>query len=244
MSIMIPKQLFMIWFGDNIPNYVQFSINAYKEANPDFIVKLIYFSIKNIEDIYNGKINSIYDKMLNEVIFDILNKNEKYKNILNKTYMYILQHQEVFYGKEIRFIQLLSDIYRLRIIQEFGGIYVDCDTFPLKPFDNQLLQLGSFIVNRHYNNNASNNVADDNYFFGSISNSNIQNSIKLLQTNDKWWSNIQYLINKKKFYELKFKYVQQFNQLNYIEHYFDGNWKNKNGRIRTPKCFLDVIYAR
>jgi len=74
--------------------------------------------------------------MLNEVIFDILNKNEKYKNILNKTYMYILQHQEVFYGKEIRFIQLLSDIYRLRIIQEFGGIYVDCDTFPLKPFDN------------------------------------------------------------------------------------------------------------
>lgn len=34
----IPKRLFMVWLGDNVPSYVQFSMDAYKEANPDFDV--------------------------------------------------------------------------------------------------------------------------------------------------------------------------------------------------------------
>lgn len=242
MTTQIPKNLFMIWIGDHVPNYVQFSISAYKHANPSFNIQLVSYTIKQLEDIYAGKLATIYDKLLNDAIFDILNKNEKYKNILNKTYMYILQHQETFYVKEIRFIQLLCDIYRLKLVQELGGIYVDCDTFPLKPFDDQLLQLGSFIVKRHYNNSSSINVEDDNYFLGAAKGASIQNCAKLLQTNNKWWSNIQYLINKKKFYSLNLKYTEHFGQPNYIEHYFDGNWKNTNGRIRTQKCVLDKIY--
>lgn len=238
MNNIIPKNLFMIWLGDTIPNYVQFSINAYKQANANFNIQLVHHTLKQIEDIYNNKLTNIYDNLLNEVMFNILNKD--------KTYM--LDHQKDFYGKEIRFIQLLSDIYRLRIIQEFGGIYVDCDTFPLKPFDEKLLQLKIFMVTRHYNNdrhyndNANYYIGNDNYFFGSIKDANINEQQKLLQTNDKWWSNIQYLINKNKFYGLKLNYIEQQNQPIYIEHYFDGNWKNKNGKIRTPKCFLDKLY--
>lgn len=234
----------MIWLGDHIPSYVQFSISAYKQANPSFNIKLVHYNLKDIKAAYIGKDQTIYGKLLHEVIVDILSRNQKYESILNKTYMYILQHQETFYGKEIRFIQLLSDIYRLRLVKEFGGIYVDCDTFPLKPFDSQLLQLSSFIVKRHYNNNASDNTADDNYFLGSVLGADMQNSTKLLQTDNRWWSSVQYLINKKKFYSLNLKYVERLGQPNYIQHYFDGNWKNKNGRIRTQKCFLDELYNK
>ena len=80
-------------------------------------------------------------------------------------------------------MQVLSDIYRLKLVSEFGGLYVDCDTFPLKPFDDKLLQLKRFMVARHYNNIASsteNNIGDDNYFLGSMPSIERHKSVRLL----------------------------------------------------------------
>ena len=157
--------------------------------------------------------------------------------------MYMLQHQEDFYGKDIRFIQLLSDIYRIQLIDYYGGIYVDCDTFPLKPFDEKIISLTSFLVQRHY----SNVLGKDNYFIGCQKDNFYKNTTKLLQTDSNWHANIQYLIRKKKFFDntLKYSDIQKYTDINkdfYIEHYFDGNWKNKNGLIRTQRCFLDKLY--
>ena len=78
---------------------------------------------------------------------------------------------------------MLSDIYRLKLVSEFGGLYVDCDTFPLKPFDDKLLQLKRFMVARHYNNIASsteNNIGDDNYFLGSMPSIERHKPVRLL----------------------------------------------------------------
>jgi hypothetical protein len=59
----------------------------------------------------------------------------------------------------------------LEIINTYGGIYLDLDTFPLKPFDDKLLQKEFFTVRRHYDNlaalkNAETNIGSDNYFIG------------------------------------------------------------------------------
>jgi mannosyltransferase OCH1-like enzyme len=59
----------------------------------------------------------------------------------------------------------LSDVVRVELINEFGGIYLDCDTYPLKSFDDELLNYKTFCVKRHY----LEYINTDNYFMGSIS---------------------------------------------------------------------------
>ena len=55
MNDVIPKNLFMVWLGDEVPDYATFSLAAYKQANPDFSAKLVHFTVKQLEDIYSGK---------------------------------------------------------------------------------------------------------------------------------------------------------------------------------------------
>ena len=244
---MIQKNLFLFWLGDNIPIYVSNVINTYKNVNPLFNVIFINYSLQDIQNIFNNIVKNDNDILLKNSIDIILSHDSQYEECLNKSYMYMLSHQEVFYGKEIRFIQLLSDIYRMKLINHYGGIYVDCDTFPLKQFDEKLLSTINFSVQRHYNNNASNNIANDNYFIGCQKNNICNDQFKILQTNNKWWTNVKYLIRKKKFFDntLSYNDMQKYTDINkdfYIEHYFDGNWKNKNGLIRTQRCFLDSLY--
>ena len=240
---MIQRNLFLFWLGDNIPLYINNVINAYKNVNPLFNIIFIHYSLQDIQNIFNGNIKNINDTLLKNSIDIILNHDLHYENNINKTYMYILHQQEDLYGKEIRFIQLLSDIYRIQLINYHGGIYVDCDTFPLKPFDEKILSLTNFSVHRHY----SNVLGKDNYFIGCQKDNFCKNATKLLQTDSNWYANIQYLIRKRKFFKnlLTYNDIQKYTDINkdfYIEHYFEGNWKNKNGLIRTQRCFLDKLY--
>jgi mannosyltransferase OCH1-like enzyme len=46
---MIPKILHFIWFGNNIPSYVYFSINTFKRINPDFSIHFIHKTINELE---------------------------------------------------------------------------------------------------------------------------------------------------------------------------------------------------
>ena len=73
---------------------------------------------------------------------------------------------------------MLADIYRLEILNEFGGIYLDCDTYPLKKFDDKLLEK-SFIVQTYINtinnNKVFSHVISDNYFIGLDKNIKLYN---------------------------------------------------------------------
>jgi mannosyltransferase OCH1-like enzyme len=60
------------------------------------------------------------------------------------------------------FIQTLADIFRLAVLNKYGGIYLDCDTYPLKPFDS-LLMTKNFTVARHTYNNI---IIPDSFFMG------------------------------------------------------------------------------
>ena len=241
MSHMIPKNLFLVWIGDSIPAYAAHSYDAYKLANPDFKVDLVTFSLDDLARIYRRDICSTYDELLLDSIDIILSDDERYSQLLHKTFRFILSHQEVLYGREVRFIQLLSDIFRVQLVSKIGGIYVDCDTFPVKPFSNEILNLKKFVVMRHYNNQLS-TTGIDNYFIGQAPGYDQANTAKVLQTDDKWWTSIKFLMRKREFFNCTLEYKSDLSSKFFIEHFCDGCWKNNNGIIRTPKCFLDDIY--
>ena len=89
----------------------------------------------------------------------------------------------------------------------------------------------SFIVTRHYNENA---VVNDNYFMGCQKNNDSSGRIlwetykndlpndvvKILQTKRGWNNNIKFLMNKKKFFECKLQLGEySFSNDFYIDHY-------------------------
>ena len=243
---MIPKHIFQIWIGDNIPKYAIFSNLAYKKINKDFKIIFLHLTVKNIFDIYvNNYMLCQYDNIIKKSIDCILGKNDKYINFI--------KIQTNIYGKNIRAIQLLSDILRLELINTYGGIYVDCDTYPIKPFDENILIYNKFTVERHFDTGflyKTNQLHIDNYFFGTsgkefdqIYNYEMDNKIiKLLQTNKNWFKNVQYIYRKKQFFNQTLT-NKMFNEKKfYIEHYHDNNWKiNDLGKIRSQICFLDKL---
>jgi hypothetical protein len=120
---MIPKQLFFIWFGDSIPNYVYYSIDSFKQMNQSYTVDLLYY---NINDIINSR-DSVIQTCKNYIS---LTKN----GINNKYFKYIKRRID----SKFNYLQILSDFLRFELLYYYGGIYLDCDTFPVKPFDDLL----------------------------------------------------------------------------------------------------------
>lgn len=242
----IPKQLFFIWLGDQIPLYANFSISEYKKINPDFEITFLTYKIFEIEEIFfTKKTRNRYDQLLLNAINEILLHKDKYKQTF---YRKLIDGQYLYYHGKLGFIQLLADIFRLEVLNEFGGIYVDCDTFPLKPFDECILAQ-PFIVQTYlnliYDKNVQSHIISDNYFIGTNSVLKIYSFQQpelqpLLQNNDKWWIDLNYIFNKKRFYSLTLNQDNiKKNNAFYIEHYCDGTWKNKNGIVRTPSCYFD-----
>lgn len=240
----IPKQIFIVWFGNNCPTYIKNVVHAYREANEGFDVRLIHYSIDKLKSIYLGRsIERIEDDILVKAIDVVLDNDNKYRDVLDKCFFYYaFMHQKDQYGDNMRVIQVLSDIYRLMLIDKLGGIYVDADTFPMKPFDDSILRLDNFTVARHYGGKNVHTIDTDNYFLGSKPNALKCAQTKLVQTNDNWWIDIQHIIRKQAFFKNCLKYTPQLDQPFYIEHFFENNWILKNGIIKTPICFLDQIY--
>lgn len=129
---MISKQLFFIWLGDKKPDYVDYAINSYKAMNPKFNIEFIRYTI---DDILNT--NDSVLKCCKEYIFQTT------KGVKNKYYDYISKRIE----SKFNFIQILSDFLRFELLYYYGGIYIDCDTFPVKPFDDKLMSYNGFSQN-------------------------------------------------------------------------------------------------
>ena len=141
---MIPKILHFIWFGPNLPDYAQFSVCQFRKMNPEFKIDLQHWKMSEISR----------DPILKTLADNIEKQDGKYQNII-KYYRNEL-------GRSIQ--QTLSNIYRLELLNLHGGIYLDCDCIPLKPFDHQLLDKEcGFIVQRHYSSSC---IKPDCYFLG------------------------------------------------------------------------------
>ena len=236
----IPKNIFFIWLGNNIPSYALYAVQAFKQANNNFHIQLVH---KTINEIENVNVSDIIDQCLLDSINIIFNK---YK--IPKQYKEYVNNQKKIYGNDIRFIQLLSDIFRVQLTNSIGGIYLDCDTVPNKPFDDILLS-NDFCVTRHYNNNY---ISQDNYFFGITKKNNINDFLipipyenrinqkyKLIcQTIPNIQNNIKFIYQKSLFFRSKLLYkTYLFNTEFYINHYYNKNWKFNVCKI--PICKYD-----
>ena len=223
---MIPKNLFFIWFGDEEPDYVKFAINTFEEVNPSFKINFLRYTVSQIE---NKEKVSKFDKDVYKCLDYIVNR--KYKN--NKYTYYIKYYKR----KKRKTLQILSNIVRRMLLDKYGGIYLDCDMFPLKPFDDNLLKHKFFM-----SKNCNISYVPDNNFMG-WNKKNYWKECKLLDVYSKRFRNKKRGLwneRRKLFFKCNLKYEERHCK-NYVEHFLDRTWlKDKNNIIRSPICKYDM----
>jgi mannosyltransferase OCH1-like enzyme len=226
---MIPKQLFFIWFGDNKPNYVDFSISKFKEVNPDFKINFLRYTINQIDNLSINNLKNEFDVDVYNCIQYILNKN-RYKISIDNY---------ISYGR--KFTQILANILRLELISKYGGIYLDCDTFPVKPFDDELLNRNNFccytptsydMKHRHKDCHFIGSVPNFYYSIFHVLKDNIDTNIINFIDDESWKD------RREKFYNCEL-IINDYNNIDYnyyIEHFVDRTWKTG----KTPICKYDT----
>jgi hypothetical protein len=136
---MIPKILHFIWLGENEPPTVKFTIDAFKKANPDF--KINFIRETSVKDAKNEDVKEVL-KLINSTSYN------PYRNC----YFYGTT-KEILSKSKIFFYTKFANALRHFLLDKYGGIYLDCDTFPVKPFDEKLLSYDAFRIARTDNNN-------------------------------------------------------------------------------------------
>lgn len=172
---MIPKIIHFIWIGENVPAWGNNAIENYKIANPLFAIKTWHYENLHVNEQYLNYALPIFINSLNDFVnskqqpnIDIYN-NENQKRL---AWLCFLQMKYVIGKKENQFIlknkeysidnipnklySIIGDCLKFLILQNEGGIYLDLDTFPIKPFDSELLSNDFFMCYK------------DVYFLGAI----------------------------------------------------------------------------
>jgi len=213
---MIPKQIFFLWFGDNPPpKYAENVIKTFKEANPDFNIDLIRKSNKEIE---SPNIND-----------DLLVRSVALAKECKETI------------KRLPFIIIVTNMYRKLIVNKYGGIYLDIDTFPIKPFDEYLLykefQATSYILSN------KTKIVLDIFFIGGHKgcfNTVTLDEAEMLQWNSPAFAallspnkNAKFSIYHEAFFNGTLKYGNHVAcpSFAYIDHYADYTHKKENNRV-------------
>lgn len=240
---MIPKILHFIWIGIK-PLYLNNVITAYKKYNSCFKINLVYYSEHQLYNLYfNKNIKTDIDKICYQLIYALINKN-KYQELLSQQ---IIQLSK---SGNIPFIQIFCDILRLELLNIFGGLYIDCDTYPIKSFDDKILNHSRILV---FDKISEVSVYPNNYFIGSIPNTNWSNYFdgsadKFIQINNQQLVNL----NKIKPFDYHIRRIKFFNGTltdndmktlltengDYFEHYSEFRW----GRNKVPFTKFDEIF--
>lgn len=96
-GIEIPKRLFFIWFGNEVPDFVNFSIENHRRANGDFQIVFIQRTTRQLEDILlNNASEREYD--------DDIVQSWKILHDRNSVYSPYVSHQKGIYGNDLRAI--------------------------------------------------------------------------------------------------------------------------------------------
>lgn len=130
---MISKRLIFIWLGSEVPDYGKFCMDAFKQVNPNFEIMLVHEpDMKNIQN-----------QDLKDCISLVDGENYNfYKHMVVRPWA-----KKHLFG-EVGHITAISDAFRFYLLNKYGGIYLDLDTFPVKPFDDKLLSYeNGFTVN-------------------------------------------------------------------------------------------------
>lgn len=235
---MINKNIFHLWIGDNpVMDYAYFSHDTYKKINPDFNCIFYIINSEHVNDIKNTK-NQKLD-VIDECIYDAICQHKNLlKDLMNTSYF----HTCKYYTRILRTINIedidptkpiiFNEIMRLEILEHIGGIYVDCDTFPIKPFDDKLLKSKNFQCTSY---RTAPGIFRDSFFSGMEKGSDVNNVLCDLYPMKNYTKenvkDINYINLNKKFYNLKLKYGEHYEDPNlcYIDHYRNYSWSKQKG---------------
>lgn len=186
---MIPNLIHFVWIGNSLPLYADNVISAYKHFNPNFQVIL-----HHLDDMYS------YDEDAEYVRNHIFSpSNNFYKSLWRFKYPSKLNINTTI-GANIRF----SDCYRFRLLEKYGGIYVDFDTFPIMSFE-PLCQFDSIGVNVGYYD----------IFFMGFKKQEVFKHISIIDDTAIQFCNIQKTIDYKAYHILNKQYAKRNNQFIY-----------------------------
>ena len=147
----IQKNLFFVWFGKELPGNIQFVMDAYAEINPDFDIRLVHE--------VDPKTSS------NPDIVECFRAIQTDGTLYNEMFLNAPHFKGNQFTDKNVFNTCFSDVFRLFMINKYGGIYVDCDTFPVRRFDDELLANCSFQCQVKWN--AKSRVQYDMFFMGA-----------------------------------------------------------------------------
>lgn len=241
---MIPKILHFIWIGQK-PLYLNFAIQAYKKFNPDFEVKLVHYTNSQLESLYfDRSINSLQDQQVYDLLDKLINHDAYHDLVQN-----LVCGDGCINYFATPFIQLFCDILRLELLNLHGGLYVDCDTYPIKPFDDALLNHDKICVNDKINDA----LVKNNYFLGLQAGTSWSNyfdgtGYQFVHYNNQQFTRLtstksfDFMIRRVKFFKCKLQ-PSDFNDVkvpDYFEHYSEFRWGT--GKILTTR--FDKVFDK
>ena len=191
--------------------------------------------------------------------YEIIEWNEKNFDITQNQYCL-----EAYKAKKWAFV---SDYARLKVLYEYGGIYMDTDVEVVKPFDDLLkynlfvgleaedrIQTGIFgaEIKNEFIKILLNDYQNRHFIFGKNKydlSTNVQFITQKLKDNYNIQLNNIYQIFGNNYVLLPFDYLCCKNYLtgkicitknSYTIHHFDGSWLNSYGKI---KIFIQKIFC-
>jgi len=208
---MIPKQIFFTWFGEEVPKWADYCVRGFKDANPGFKVDFVWMTKEQID---NSKDESIV-RLLKEIDSG---------NYLS----YPLMKRSHGMYKD-RYFKLV-DLYRYELIKRYGGIYVDCDCYPCKGFDDVLLgDCDGFCCDSYWDCNVSyRRRNNDSFFVGckkGLKFGYFGDLEKKVPVQDPFYlKNEVWLKKRERFYNCTLK-IEECDKKYYIEHFVKRSWK-------------------
>lgn len=220
------NRIFLLWFGDNIPQYANWNVNNIRRINDNWDINFIHYTK---EQILNFK--DINDNLLVDVIMNLFRSREN-----NFT------------------MEMITRSYRYKVLTSDYDVYLDLDCFPISNLDNFIFPSDSDSNKKTYIKNYSYCIRQkqvDNWFLSKTNRSYISITCigKETKLNEKLvyhkftWMNHSEIdkFNKclKLFKECSLKPEDCFcnNILTPVEHYSQVEWKKSHN---SPKVFNKI----
>ena len=228
---MIPKELYFIWVGKtNPPKWAINSFCAFYSVNQNFNPNIIHvtdFDLSFKDSFYmNYEINESSNIDLGWSLTNLYRNIDRKGSFINWKYK---QNIDTLKIKNPNVI--LSDLLRFQLLHDYGGIYIDCDCFPIRSFDNKLLNRKQFFGCSYY---GGIRFVRDNFFLGSVPGKWIDFSYRRVLMGDMCYPinfNIRNSENATRFYECELgkddiSIDKSYTKHGYIDHFFRRSWKN------------------
>lgn len=206
-----------------MPVYAMHSIQAFAQMNPSFEIHIVERTESQLDSISEFS-SDRDDQLIAQSKKIVLSNDPAFEQTLSHARM-----------NGLTIFQSMLDVLRLLLIHEYGGIYLDCDTFPVQPFDDVILQLNAFNVTRHAEGNV---LISDNYFLGAAHSTIIDTALwksfdltslalkKIRQTDKDWWKSLRFIELKKQFRDASIKIGDYISDPTfYVDHYAMGTWR-------------------